>query len=41
MLVDNDFHLSLSVKLSLKNREQINEKDIALAIFLAQDKHRI
>ena len=29
MLVDNDFHLSLSVKLSLKNREKINEKDIA------------
>jgi len=41
MLIDNDFHLSLSVKISLTNRDQINEGDIALAIFLAHDKRNI
>jgi hypothetical protein len=41
MLVDNDFHLSLGVKISLTNRDKINEVDIALAIFLAPDKRSI
>jgi hypothetical protein len=40
MLVDNDFHLSLIVKISLTDRDKINGENIALAIFHAQNKRR-
>ena len=41
MLGDNDFHLSLSVKISLTNRDKINGVDIALAILPAQNKDKL